>query len=89
MLVTNTIQMYIEELFQNGNVIEICNFLENEYGDKYFSYNENYHEKLEKILLDLNNNLINAYLVQIVSLNVRNFQTLSNIRLHFAATLHA
>ena len=26
---------------------------------------------------------------RIVSLNVRNFQTLSNIRLHFAATLHA
>ena len=55
----------INEIFNNGTVLEIIKFLENDYQNIYiFAIDKETYELYEKILLDLNNNLIDKYLIR-------------------------
>ena len=57
-----------KELFNNGSIIEVIKYLEKDYNNEkyYFPSNEEIigNEINEKILLDLNNELINKYLIR-------------------------
>ena len=62
--------------------------------DNVFTYIDSFLSDVESESLFYERKIIDFFqqlksCKEIVSLNVRNFQTLSNIRLHFAATLHA
>ena len=56
---------YTKQVFKNGSIIEIVNFLENEYQNiSLFDLNDKTYEELEKELLDRDIDLINKYLVR-------------------------
>ncbi len=63
------VSSYVENLLNNGNIFEIIRFLENEYQHIGISFDlsdkiDFEFELNEKRLIDLNNDLINKYLVQ-------------------------
>ncbi len=53
-----------EEIFTRGNSIEIINYLENSYQDSFFITENQIDDINEKILLNLNNKLVNLYLIR-------------------------